>query len=79
VGFLAQENPPVPFRRVPGGSIARIVDELAHELVDGHSDCFDVTVCSLPYPELAEGTLDDVCYLRVGSAATADVTPPLGS
>jgi glycosyltransferase involved in cell wall biosynthesis len=64
VGFLAQENLPVP-PPLPGGSIARIVYHLAHELASGFDKRFDVTVCSLPHPYLPEGTLDGVRYLRV--------------
>jgi glycosyltransferase involved in cell wall biosynthesis len=66
VAFLAQENLPVP-PPVPGGSIARIVYHLAHELAGGFDDRFDVTVCSIRHPELPEGELDGVRYLRVGA------------
>jgi glycosyltransferase involved in cell wall biosynthesis len=64
VGFLAPENLPVP-PPVPGGSIARIVYHLAHELAAREDGRFDVTVCSLHHPNLPEGTHDGVRYLRV--------------
>jgi glycosyltransferase involved in cell wall biosynthesis len=66
VGFLAQENLPVP-PPVPGGSIARVVYHLAYELAAGYDARFDVAVCSLRHPTLAEGELDGVRYLRVGA------------
>lgn len=67
VGFLAQENHPVP-PSVPGGSIARIVYHLARE-VSAHNERFDATVCSLHHPDLPEGELEGVRYLRVGVGA----------
>jgi glycosyltransferase involved in cell wall biosynthesis len=65
VGFLAQENLPVP-PPVPGGSIARIVYHLAQGLAD-NDDRFDVTICSLQHPDLPEGELEGVRYLRIGA------------
>jgi hypothetical protein len=66
VGFLAQENLPVP-PPVPGGSIARIVYHLAYKLAVGFDNRFDVTVCSLDHPDLPEGELDGVRYLRIAA------------
>jgi glycosyltransferase involved in cell wall biosynthesis len=68
VGFLAQENLPVP-PPVPGGSIARIVYHLAHDLAAGPDGRFDVTVCSLRHPNLPEGKREGVRYLFVGPGA----------
>ncbi len=63
VAFLAQENLPVP-PPVPGGSVARVVYELARRLP---AFALDVTVCSLPHPSLEEGVHEGVRYLRVGA------------
>jgi glycosyltransferase involved in cell wall biosynthesis len=66
VGFLAQENLPVP-PPVPGGSISRIVYHLAHELAADPEGRFDVTVCSRRHPTLLEGTREGVRYVFVGT------------
>jgi spore coat protein SA len=63
VGFLAQENMPVP-PPVPGGSIARIVYHLATELAK-RPERFDVTVCSRPHPHLGEGVRENVRFQHV--------------
>jgi glycosyltransferase involved in cell wall biosynthesis len=65
VGFLAQENLPVPPPAL-GGSVSRVVYHLAHELATLESRRFDVTVCSRDHPEVGEGVRDRVRYLRVG-------------
>ena len=66
IGFLAQENLPVPLP-VPGGSIARIVYHLAHKLATDEEGRFDVTVRSLRHPNLPEGTREGVRYVFAGS------------
>jgi glycosyltransferase involved in cell wall biosynthesis len=66
VGFLAQENLPVP-PPVPGGSISRIVYHLARELAADPEERFDVTVCSRHHPTLPEGTREGVRYVFVGT------------
>jgi hypothetical protein len=66
VGLLAQENLPVP-PPVPGGSIARIVYHLAHELVSEREGRFDAAVCSLRHPDLPERAREAVRYLFAGS------------
>jgi glycosyltransferase involved in cell wall biosynthesis len=64
VGFLAQENLPVPPPAL-GGSVSRVVYQLAHQLAVSEGR-FDVTVCSRENPEFPEGDHDRVRYLRVG-------------
>jgi hypothetical protein len=68
IGFLAQENLPVP-PPVPGGSIARIVYHLARDLAAVPDGRFEVTVCSLRHPGLPEGTREGVRYLFVEPGA----------
>jgi spore coat protein SA len=63
VAFLAQENLAVP-PPVPGSSVSRVVHELARRL---SSQEIDVTVCSLPHPDVPEGEYEGVHYLRVPS------------
>jgi glycosyltransferase involved in cell wall biosynthesis len=65
IGFLAQENLPVPPPAL-GGSVSRVVYELAHELAKLDGSRFDVTVCSREHPDVSEGVHDGVRYLRVG-------------
>jgi glycosyltransferase involved in cell wall biosynthesis len=65
IGFLAQENLPVPPPAL-GGSVSRVVYELAHELAKLDGSRFDVTVCSREHPDVSEGLHDGVRYLRVG-------------
>jgi len=65
IGFLAQENLPVPPPPL-GGSVSRVVYELAHELAKLDGSRFDVTVCSREHPDVSEGVHDGVRYLRVG-------------
>jgi glycosyltransferase involved in cell wall biosynthesis len=65
VGFLAQENLPVPPPSL-GGSVSRVVYELARELATGCEGRYDVTVCSRHHAEVPEGAQDGVRYLRVG-------------
>ena len=65
VGFLAQENLPVPPPRL-GGSVSRVVYELARELAAERDGRYEVTVCSRRHPELSEGIEDGVRYLHVG-------------
>lgn len=60
VGFLAQENIAVP-PPIPGASVSRVVYGLAREL-PRH---FDVTICSLAHPAVAEGVHGGIRYLRV--------------
>jgi glycosyltransferase involved in cell wall biosynthesis len=67
VGFLAQENLPVPPPAL-GGSVSRVVFHLAHELVKLDAGRFDVTVSSREHPDFAEGVHDGVRYYRVGIA-----------
>jgi spore coat protein SA len=65
VGFLAQENLPVPPPSL-GGSVSRVVYELARELAADSQRRYDVTVCSRDHPEVPEGRHSGVRYLRVG-------------
>lgn len=61
VGFLAQENIPVP-PPVTGGSVSRVVYELARQLPRD----MDVTICSLRHPTIAEGVHDGIRFVHVG-------------
>jgi glycosyltransferase involved in cell wall biosynthesis len=65
IGFLAQENLPVPPPAL-GGSVSRVVYHLAHELAKLANTHFEVTVCSREHPDVREGVHDGVRYLRVG-------------
>jgi len=70
IGFLAQENLPVPPPAL-GGSVSRVVYHLAHELAVLDGGRFEVTVCSRDHPDVPEGTYDHVRYLRVGTEGDA--------
>jgi hypothetical protein len=74
IGFLAQENLPVP-PPVPRGSIARIVRHLAHNLAADEEDRFDVNrLLASPFPadrftwraqaERLSGYYDDLVGIR---------------
>jgi spore coat protein SA len=64
IGFLAQENLPVPPPAL-GGSVSRVVYHLARELATLDHGRFEVAVCSRVNPDVPEGMHERVRYLRV--------------
>jgi hypothetical protein len=51
-----------------GGSIARDLFHVTHELAARQDGRFEVTICSLPHPDLPQGTHDRVRYVSVDHA-----------